>query len=132
MEKEAKSKSETPPVHNLSFVGRRPGRHKGFKPGRYAVHFWKVKPTGDYGEDCSHGRDLALEYLAFAEQDNSTHLQLIISDMPRELTGVEVAFLSMIDIAARSGAGGARAVDAYWKRCEAERLSKKAKKRSAR
>ena len=107
-------------------------RQKGFKPGRFGVHFWKVKPTGDYAADCAHGNELALEYLAFAEQDNSTHLQWIVGDMPRKLTGVEVAFLSMIGIAARSGAGGARAVDAYWKRCEAERLSKKAKKRSAR
>jgi len=39
---------------------------------------------------------------------------MIVADMPRELTGVEVGFLTMVSYAAGAGAYRARQVAAYW------------------
>jgi hypothetical protein len=102
-----KAKREDHPIAKLSFVdSRRPGR-------RFC---WNVTPTGNYGEDCCIGRRLALEYLAFEESDDQGpgYLQKIVEDMPRELTGVEVGFLTMVSYAAGAGAYRARQVSAYW------------------
>jgi len=44
---------------------------------------------------------MALEFLAYREKsDGGSHLQMIVEDMPRELSGIEVGFLSMLDFAA--------------------------------
>ena len=68
--------------------------------------WWNVKPTGDYGKDCQTGRQFALEYLAFEQRDKGGPggLQYIVEAMPRELTGVEIGFLSMVSWAAGAGA----------------------------
>jgi hypothetical protein len=66
--------------------------------------FWNVKPTGDYEKDCIIGTRLALKYLAYeeADYDGPGSLQLIVKDMPRKLSGVEIGFLTMVSYAARS------------------------------
>lgn len=92
--------------------------------GRY---WWHVKPTGDYGADCKTGEALALEYLAFEEKDESGagHLQVIVGDMPRDLTGIEVGFLATVSCAAGAGAWKAREeVSAYWDRCSKGSVAK--------
>jgi len=66
--------------------------------------FWNVQPTGDYGEDCNTGQKFAIEYLRYQVSfDSGGHLAFIVGHMPRETTGIEVGFLSIIDIAAKSG-----------------------------
>lgn len=112
-------------IEDLSFIGR---RKKG-EPGGTPRHFWRVKPTGDYGADCKIGQRLALEYLAYEEASlkkpggGATILALIVGDMPRETTGIEVAFMQMVAFAAVEGAGRARRIAAYWAECEAKELS---------
>jgi hypothetical protein len=78
--------------------------------------FWNVAGTGDYGQDCKIGQRLALEYLALEEADKGGcgHLQMIVADMPRALTGVEVGFLMMVSLAAGAGAGEARRIAKFW------------------
>jgi len=81
--------------------------------------FWNVQPTGDYGEDCRTGSRFAIEYLRYQVSfDSSGHLSLIMRDMPRETTGIEIGFLSIIDIAAKSGLAQAEGVIAYWDRAK--------------
>lgn len=71
--------------------------------------FWNVKPSGDYGKDCKAGEQFAIEYLAYDEASRSPSiLSLIVEDMPRPLTGLEIGFLSIVAVAARSGAGAGR------------------------
>jgi hypothetical protein len=113
--------SEThPDISRLSFVAARDGKTlpkpKGNQLGRC---FWHVKPSGDYGKDCVTGRALALEYLALEEEDTGGqgYLPLIVGDMPRALTGIEVGFLTMVSYAAGAGAQRARKINAYWDRC---------------
>jgi hypothetical protein len=80
--------------------------------------WWNVKATGNYEKDCHVGERLALEYLAYEERDRGAGcLQLIVSDMPRKLTGIETSFLMMVCFAARTGAHRAREISAYWDRC---------------
>ncbi len=112
------------PIAALSFVASRDGKTlPKAPPGQPLRCFWHVKPTGGYAHDCEKGKALAFEYLAFEEADvgGSGHLQLIVADMPRQLTGVEISFLTMVSYAAGAGAGAARArgVAAYWDRCSA-------------
>jgi hypothetical protein len=94
--------------------------------------FWNVTPTGDYGLDCKISRALALEYLALLETDLNGHGELvrIVKDMPCRLTGVEVAFLGMVDCAASAGAYRARQRSAYHDSREAEREAAEAERAS--
>ena len=108
-------------VDGLSFVASRDGKTLpkpiGDQSGRC---FWNVTATGDHTQDCDTGVRLALEYLAFEEADveGGGHLQLIVKDMPRAFTGVEVGFLQMVSFAAGAGAKKARRISAHWDSCE--------------
>ena len=62
--------------------------------------FWHVAPTGDYLADTDTGHRLALEYLEADDVSRPPPLQWIVRDMPRELSGIEVGFLSVIHRAA--------------------------------
>jgi hypothetical protein len=77
--------------------------------------FWNVRSTGDYGTDCRTGENLALEYLELQERgDSGSYLQLIVADMPRKLTGVEVGFLTVVAHSAAAGANEGRRLVRYW------------------
>lgn len=82
------------------------------------LHFWSVNATGDYHADCLHGRDLALEYLAYeaANRDGPCQLASIVADMPRPLTGVEVGFLELVGLQARAAPGRAALIADNWRR----------------
>ena len=81
--------------------------------------FWKVKATGDYGKDIDAGQRLALEWLSYEAQPVSGPiLNLIVEDMPRPLTGVEIGFLSVVTAAAQCGASQARQLVASWPKAE--------------
>lgn len=92
---------------DLSFVLDRP------RKGRC---FWNVKPSGRYDADCRLGERLALEYLAYEEADvgGPGLLPSIVCDMPRELTGVEIAFLQLVALQARAGRGRAQQIVGHW------------------
>jgi hypothetical protein len=109
----AKRVDARPNIADLSFVGER----KKPEAGKLPRCFWRVTPSGDYGADCELGQRLALEYLAFQEAADGSSLQHIVADMPRELTGVEVGFLTMVSFAAGGGAYRARQIAAYWDEC---------------
>jgi hypothetical protein len=67
------------------------------------------------------GKRLALEYLAFEEvSDGGGDLPLIVSDMPRRLTMVEIGFLTMVSLAAAAGAFRARQIAKYWEEMNAQ------------
>lgn len=68
--------------------------------------FWNVKPTDDYGVDCRTGGEYAIEYYQYRLMTGDGHsfLTWIISEMPKDLTGIEVGFLSTLDDLAISGA----------------------------
>ena len=106
----AKRVETRPNIAALSFVGERNKR----EAGKYPQHFWRVNRSGDYGADCELGERLALEYLAFQEANDQSSLQHIVADMPRELTGVEIGFLTLVSFAAGAGADRARQIAAYW------------------
>ena len=61
--------------------------------------FWQVEPTGNYTDDCITGRRLALEYLE-SLQSSLLLLQWIVSDMPADQSGIEIAFLGTVSRAA--------------------------------
>jgi hypothetical protein len=86
--------------------------------GERPRHFWTVTSTDDYGEDCRTGDRFALTYLRFeAALDHNLEpfiLPWIIRDMPRELTGIEIGFLTIIDAAAQHGIAEAERLVAYW------------------
>ena len=109
------AKHERPPLPSLVGAREKP------EPGKPPRHFWRVKPSGDYGADCELGTRLGLEYLAYQNTVEGSYLQQIVADMPRNLTGVEIGFLTMVSFAAGAGAHRAREIAAYWGRCEAER-----------
>lgn len=116
----ATSKNITTRLLDLSFVASRDGKNLPKpKPGQHGRCWWNVTSTGDYNRDCEIGQRLAIEYLAFEEADKggAGHLNLIVNDMPRPLTGVEHGFLIMVSFAAGAGANEARRIDAYWKAC---------------
>jgi hypothetical protein len=108
----AQNKTKTPSrIGDLSFV------RKNRSDGQLGRHFWSIEATGDYDGDCQLGERLALEYLAFEEADRGAgggHLQHIVGDMPRPLTGVEISFLMMVSFAAGAGAHEARRISAFW------------------
>jgi hypothetical protein len=45
---------------------------------------------------------------------------MIVGDMPRSLTGVEIGFLIMVSYAAGAGAAEARRVAKYWQEMSAQ------------
>jgi hypothetical protein len=105
----------------LSFVADRDGKTLPKWTGDQNPRcFWNVTPTGDYGPDCKIGRVLGLEYLALQEADTGgpAYLGMIVRDMPRPLTGVEIGFLTMVAYAASAGADRAREIAAYWEEQE--------------
>jgi hypothetical protein len=109
-------------ITDLSFVAPRDGKTLAKATGDQLPRcFWNVARTGEYGKDCKIGKRLALEYLAFeeADQGGSGHLQLIVEDMPRRLTGVEIGFLTMVSFAAGAGVAEARRVARYWQEMSA-------------
>jgi hypothetical protein len=87
----------------LSFMERR-------KPRGSGINHWNIAATGDYGQDCETGRELAREYLAYIGQyptvGNATLLGCIVNDMVNglgdrgRLSGIEIAFLGAINRAA--------------------------------
>jgi hypothetical protein len=113
----------TPKVSDLSFVAPRDGKTLAKASGdQWPRCFWNVAGTGDYNQDCKIGEQLALEYLAFeeAEEDGGGNLQMIVGDMPRPLTGVEIGFLIMVSLAAGAGAAEARRVAKHWQKMSAQ------------
>ncbi|HEX3862539.1 MAG TPA: hypothetical protein VHY35_12670 [Stellaceae bacterium] len=68
--------------------------------------FWCVTPTGDYGVDCDTGERYAREYITYEQRDDWSggHLQLIVGDMPREFSGIEIGFLATISEVVRRSA----------------------------
>jgi len=111
-----------PPIATLSFVASRDGKMLP-KPreGQHLRCFWNVNATGDYGRDCRTGQALALEFLAFEEADagGPGYLPMIVGDMPRPLTGVEIGFLTLTSFAAGAGAARAQEIASYWDSCRA-------------
>ena len=76
----------SPTITTLPFVQDRDGKRC----------FWAVKPTGDYTADCRTGQDYALRFLDYSAQSNGgAILQLIVPDMPREQSGIEIGFWSL-------------------------------------
>jgi len=104
------------PIARLSFVKNcRVRRH-----GRLR-NFWHVKPTGDYGADCAIGSKFALEYLKYEETAQPGGLlQIIVADMPRDLTGIEVAFLATVAYAASRARQVIAHHNRYWKAMKVE------------
>jgi hypothetical protein len=106
------------PVSRLSFVADRDGKTlpkpKGDQCGRC---FSRVRPSGDYANDCKVGLALGLEYLAYAEAEMKSGgppiLGFIVEDMQQKHTGPEVGFLSMVAYAASAGVQRARNIAAY-------------------
>lgn len=99
------------PIARLSFVADRDGKALP-KPerGQWERCFWNVRPSGHYAKDCATGRALALEFLAYEAEDEGGPgaLQLIVKDMPRDLTGIEIGFLSTVGRAAGASVRWAR------------------------
>ena len=63
--------------------------------------FWYAEPTGDYGKDCDTGADSALAFICCCP---APPLQWIVAAMPRDrLTGIEIAFLSVVTWAVFAG-----------------------------
>lgn len=93
----------------LSFVGSRP---KG-EPG-VPRKFWTVVDH----HDARLGQILALEYLAYEEQDHLRGdpglLPNIVSDMPRDLGQTEISFLTLVAYAAAVGRHEAVRVNNFW------------------
>jgi hypothetical protein len=68
--------------------------------------WWNVKPTGDYRKTARPAASLRSNIWRLFEQRDKGGpggLQYIGEAMPRELTGVEIDFLSMVVLGRRSG-----------------------------
>jgi hypothetical protein len=109
------------PVAALPFVGDRPPVRP--QPRRC---FWLVRSTGDFDQDQRLGEEYGLAFLRWeVAQDHNVHywvLPKIIADMPRELTSIEIAILTIVGIAACAGVDDADRVAARWRsRREARR-----------
>jgi hypothetical protein len=99
-----RKESKRPDSHScdgLSFTADR--KKAGLPPGRFPRCFWNVKATGRYEEDCDRGEALAIEFLNFSASIPGSLLSSIVGDMPRPLTGVEIAFLGTIGDVAKAG-----------------------------
>jgi hypothetical protein len=114
------------PSRGLSFVAFRDGNTLPLPKGDELPRcFWHVKPTGDCWADEAAGDKLALEYLEFqAQPGEMPFLQMIVRDMPRKLTGIEIGFLSTVAHAACSGVQSARNLVAHYERCRNAMLLK--------
>jgi hypothetical protein len=100
-------------IQHLPFIGRRdPG-----EPG-LPRHFWKVRSLDDSFADCALGGEYAPAYLRFeAAAEHKLLLPRIVADMPRELTQLEIGFLSLVGEAACAGRYRAEALEAYYREC---------------
>ena len=85
--------------------------------------FWVVQPTGDYTADCRTGQEYALAFLDYSVRSNSGVLQLIVPDMPKEQSGIEVGFLELVSLAAAAGQRRAVSIMAHWYRHEMGKAS---------
>ena len=112
--------SKFPSTDCLSFVSYPPRTPKG-EPRPPC--FWNIRSTGDRYRDEVIGQHLALEYLDYEErlEDGPGFMPMIVRSMPRELTGIEIGFLTLISYAAKAGAFEARRVAAYWADCRKDR-----------
>jgi hypothetical protein len=118
--------TEPDPITKLPFVA---DRKKPFAPGQWPRCFWSVTPTGNYEADCRTGSHYALAYLRYRGTQQVSDLPTIVKDMPRDITGIEVGFLAMIDYAATYGIAAADDRIAYLdKRDYAEEAAKKKRK----
>ena len=89
---------DNPKITDLPFVA---DKGKGKNKRR---SFWNVKPNGDYGDECLIGKFYALECLQYAIATGSSPIAWIIPEMPQELTGIEIGFLSELEKFATIGA----------------------------
>ena len=104
----------SPAITTLPFVQDRDGTRC----------FWAVEPTGDYTADCRTGQEYALLFLDYsARSEGGAILQLIVPDMPKEQSGIEIGFLELVSFAAAAGLPRAVSIMDYWHRCEMERAS---------
>lgn len=116
-----------PEAQYPSFVADRDGKTLPLaKAGLGRRGWWNVKPTGDYVADCKIGERLALEYLEHERRFGGPDLPLIVRDMPRELTGIEIGFLTTVSIAAAAGVRRAQQASRYWQQCEEKRQAEAA------
>jgi hypothetical protein len=79
--------------------------------------WWHVTATGDYSADHRAAYELALEYLRYERaSDCGTFLQVIVNQMPRPLSGIEIGFLTVVAIAASEHGliSAERAVASCW------------------
>lgn len=108
------------PADELSFTRIRPkAEWKGTKLTPRC--WWSVTPSGDYAEECEVGSAMALEYFDYCERpDGGNCLAHIVADMPRELSGIEIGFLAIIDAAAKAGRNNGRNTARYWQRSAIE------------
>ena len=114
------SKPAVVEIADLPFI--RDGKRR---PNGSRRHFWNVEPSGRYAEDCETGERFALAYLDYLTNnpDCPGVLPMIVADMPREITGIEVAFLQHISFAAQAGAWRARQISAFWESKRAEEMA---------
>lgn len=86
---------------DLPFIALRDGKKlPKAKKGQPICCFWHVTPTHNYKADCKTGEQLADTYLDFISQypDDADLLPEIISDMPKPMTGIEIGFLSNMQL----------------------------------
>lgn len=63
--------------------------------------FWVVNPCGDYSLDCALGRQYAYQTLEYIRKNDMTPLLFwIVRDMPKNHSGIEVAFCEVFSYAA--------------------------------
>ncbi|HRK97420.1 MAG TPA: hypothetical protein PLE43_02965 [Alphaproteobacteria bacterium] len=65
--------------------------------------FWQVAPTGDFSKDGLTGTQYAREFLNYAQKEGHCPLVSIVKDMPREFSGIEIGFLSVIGTISQVG-----------------------------
>jgi hypothetical protein len=92
----AKAKNDVDASRGTSNDFERAVAKLSFVRGR---NFWHVEPTGDWVDENKIGRRLGLEYLEFQQRHDLPILGWIVKDMPREFTGIEVAFLGVMALA---------------------------------
>lgn len=112
-----------PRIEDLPFVVDRARAGLPKPTGKQSPRcFWHVSPTGKWGDDCRTGEMLAVEYLKVQSGKDApgSFLQWIVEDMPRELTGVEVGFLTIVGHSAAAGAPYGYRLFQYWEQCREE------------
>jgi hypothetical protein len=117
------------PIAALPFVATRgaPGAPR-LRTGRPPRCFWHVKPTGNLWQDTITGEKYALEYLKYLHDVTKVggcgFLPSILQDMPRNRSpgrqGIEIGFLSIIDVAASAGRYAAEHQVEWWDKKRAE------------